>query len=162
MNAYADPYIAPDMSNYYRLLREKQRRLQIRRDYPAFEQTIRASFDEPAVKSFLQAIPTQNIRSDDEPEGVIQPGVVSRGIEISNSIIERKVFLLRIAEGVIAGEQAADDLQTAKSELAEYCDYLGLSDTLSNAAIDVVTRASENVGRANRFKLVPEQTGPKF
>ena len=152
---YFPPVIEPDMSNYYRLLREKSRRDRVAAAFPQYTQTLDELFEgNPAVSSFVQAIPTQNIGVEDDHQGYIQPGVIPRGIKISNSITERKIFLKRIAEATLTGQEAFADRELAKTGLAEYCKELGLDQDMADAAVYEVTRAAENMKRAKGFQVV--------
>lgn len=153
---YHPPFIEPDMSNYYRLLREKSRRERVAAAFPQYTQTLDDMFENnPAVSSFLQAIPTQNIGVEEDHQGYIQPGVVPRGIKISNSITERKIFLKRIAEATLTGQEAFEDRELAKTGLSAYCAELGLDQDMADAAIYEVTRAADNMKRAKGFQIIP-------
>lgn len=153
--SYSPPVIEADMSNYYRLLREKTRRDKLVGAFPDYRDKLNDIYqNNPAVASFLQAIPTADLGPEYDPQSV-QPGVITRDINLSNSIIERKIFLKRIFEAVATGTQAQSDKELAIQQLSAYCAELGLDQKIADQAVHEITHAAENMVRTKAFKVVP-------
>jgi len=131
----AAPFIEPDMSNYYRLLREAAVREKVRAKYPDLQDKLDALYQRPAVASFLQAIPQKNIRPRDEFEGTVSGGGMTRGIEISNSITERKIFINRLAEASLNPQPDPAATALVEQHIMGFIEHHGLAPELAARAI---------------------------
>ena len=152
---YLPPVVETDMSNYYRLLRERTRRDKLANAFPEYTDKLDDLYkNDPAVSSFVQAVPTTDLGPEYDPHSV-QPGVVTRGINLSNSITERKIFLKRIFEAAATGTQANDDLQLATEQLSAYCEHLGIDQDMADQAVQQVTRSAQDMIRSQTFKVIP-------
>ena len=152
--SYAPSVIEPDMSNYYRLLRERLRREKLSTAFPGYTDKLDALYQsDPAVASFIQAIPTADLGPEHD-DNSIQPGVVPRAINLSNSIIERKIFLKRIFEAAATGPEANSDRALATEQLETYCTALGLEPEMADRAVHKITHAAEKMARAKSFTVI--------
>lgn len=151
----AAPFIQPDMTNYYRLLREARLREQLGRTYPDLPARYEALYQNAAVASFLQAIPTQNINPRDEFNDSVQPGVVPRGIEITNAIIERKIMLRRLTEACLnpARDQAA--IALIEQDIHNFVEYLGLAPELGQQAITETRAMAARLQTRSTLRVIP-------
>ena len=151
----AAPFIEPDMSNYYRLLREKALRDRLATKYPDLAARFEALYQKPAVSSFLQAIPTRNINPREDFGEAVVTGAVPRGIDITNSIITRKLLVRRLTEACLNPQPDAAATAGIECEFREVAEIFGLPEDLAQPAIAETRAAAARLKTAGTLRLVP-------
>lgn|GEM_PF-3370624 len=150
----AAPFLPPDMSNYYRLLREAALRDRLNSLYPGLDTRLDAHFRTAAAHSFFQALP-QRINPHEHTRAAVRPGVIPRGIEITNSIIERKILLRRLAEACLNPVPDSAAIAAIEAEISKYAAHLDINAELVQLAIDTTKTMASRLKTGNILTVVP-------
>lgn len=154
LHTYANPVIQPDMSNYYRLHRFARARADLQNTIPDFETHVTRLYDLPAIKSFLQALPTKGIREKEDAPGTVTPGVIPRGIEISNLITYRKITIRNLFEQCAAGQPLQDDITFLDDEMRGYVDNFGLKEELVRQAAETTKAEAQRLKTRSTLRVI--------
>ena len=157
----APPFIEPDLTNLHRLYREGRRRTTVEKQYPDMAGRLAHIFEQAAVKSYLQALPQQGINMREEEPGIINPGVIPRGIEITNSIISRKIFIKRLVEAVLGNDQdSRTDIAAIKREMEDFSAYLGLPAEMAALAAHMAEQEAGKTRTAGSLRVITGGLAP--
>ncbi len=154
LHSYAPPVATPDMSQHYRLMRLKSVRQSLQRAHPDLAARIQRVYEMPAVQSFLQALPARNVSPADEPAGIIRPGVMPRGIQITNSITSRKMLIGNLFEQCANLQPHIEDIHAIEDEIRTCADEYGLDPALAEDAIEETRRAAQQVRMRSVLRVV--------